>query len=496
MKGMTRVLRRDRPDGRDDSGVGLLLVIVLSVVIMTLVATAITIAVNALSQSRRRTDYELALAAAETGVDVALARQQDAFDNGVSNGYPIPSPSGAVLSGEIPCIGSAIPALSKSNEEAQARAELLELANTPGCLQTTDTGQYVVIRPTSTAYAGSIYAMGWAPNRAQAGAARIIKVDYIFVPYAPSHAILTGGDLEISGSVRVTVASGSTTTAGVHTNGALEYTTGSLVVCGDVSSSQGTPPDKTYGNECTGSEATPTHAPTVALPKVDATSFYRRARLVPTANDAITQNVWFDLCPAGTSFAVRYYSDTGEPCTGDPVPDNPGVEYTTSVAGGPTFEITVTAKDGVYFANGANLTTKQGGGKPSRPPRRTLIAAEVSDCDPSTGNIDYSHHDMQDGPWVRNLFMMADTDLRITANVELGHVDATPVGGMYVAGDDIELWTSSDKIVGAAAASNQCESGSNELVSSNMIQGLTFWYDGSGDSPFSSLVNVTLWLEY
>ena len=66
---------------------------------------------------------------------------------------------------------------------------------------------------------------------------------------------------------------------------------------------------------------------------------------------------------------------------------------------------------------------------------------------------------------------------------------------MYVAGEEVLVWTSSSGLVGAVLAANQCPSDMGP-VASNEVQGQIIKFDPDGDSPFSSLISTTLWLEY
>ena len=494
-----------RKSTRDDSGMGLILVIGISLVVFSLVATALVIASNSLRQSKNRTDFELALAAAEEGVDVAFARQQDAFNNGDVAGYAIPQPApGADMKDGNKCIAEEVAQFDSSTEIADARAKLLELADVDGCLQSGDSGDFVMIRPKDTINSGTVYAMGWSPDKSAGSRERMLKVDYIFVPYNPQFAILTGGDVQIDGSVVVDIVDGAPAVAGVHTNMDLTFSNQSPQVCGQISGS-GAVPSTGYDDPCSNIERTVQSAPVEDLPHVDPVSFYKRAPSIPSAADAINQNVWFDLCPgSGTSFQIKAYSTTGVPCTGTVMGNqdsgiNFGIGFTPSgsnVGGGPTFAVANAARDGVYYAHHSNLTTKEGGSKPANPPRRTLIASAATHCAVETGNIRYSHLDMQDGPFVRNLFLLAETDLMVDANVQLGN-PATPVGGMFVAGDELQLGTSSTRSVGAAVAVDNCPARVGELIDhgESIVQGITFWFDPNAESPFSALINVTLWQE-
>ena len=501
----------------DDQGIGMVLVIGISTVVFTLAAAGMMIASTALKQSTNRTDFEMALAAAEEGVDIALARQQEAFNGGDTAGVPIPSEAPGVAIKQSNCTATEVPAstfdgLTAAEEIETAEGIVDDLASataTNGCLQQGESGEFLVIRPSGSTNSGTLYAKGWSPAFSADATERFLKVDYIFVPYNPQHAILTGGDLEIGGSVVVKVVAGADPVAGIHTNADLSFDTGSLVVCGQVSGT-GSVPGKSYSDTCTDPDVplplTPVQSPVEDLPEVDAAGFYARATTIPTAADAISQNLWFDLCPGLVSgdFEIRSYSSTGSPCTGTVLGNqdsavNFGINYSASVSGlggGPTFSITNAARDGVFYAHHSNLTNKQGGQKPSVPPRRTLIASAATTCDVATGNISYTHLDMEDGPYIRNLFMMAETDLSVDANLQLGDA-AVPVGGMFVAGDELQLSTSSNEAVGAAVAIDKCEPTTGEMIDDgeSRLQGITFFFDPNAESPFSSLINITLWQE-
>ena len=66
---------------------------------------------------------------------------------------------------------------------------------------------------------------------------------------------------------------------------------------------------------------------------------------------------------------------------------------------------------------------------------------------------------------------------------------------MYVAGEEVQVWTSSSGLVGSVLAGNKCPADTGP-VASNEVQGQIVKFDPNGDSPFSSLISTTLWLEY
>ena len=83
------------------------------------------------------------------------------------------------------------------------------------------------------------------------------------------------------------------------------------------------------------------------------------------------------------------------------------------------------------------------------------------------------------------------------ANFDAGTNGATPVAGTYIAGEEIELWTSSSMLVGSVLAANQCDGDSGIITGDgNEVQGQDIWFKPNADSPFSSIISTTLWLEY
>ena len=72
---------------------------------------------------------------------------------------------------------------------------MLNVATIDGCLHEGALGEYVVLKPTDKKI---VYAMGFVPSYANWSSGstqakmRMIKADYIFAPYRPTHAILTG----------------------------------------------------------------------------------------------------------------------------------------------------------------------------------------------------------------------------------------------------------------------------------------------------------------
>src|SRR5450830_645660 len=225
-----------RRRARGDDGVGLILVIGVSVFVFLLAAVAVSIAVNGVSQSRQRTAFEKALATAESGVDYGLGKLQASFTEFGAD-YPIPaeetaldtalgtSPACKADAVNFPTSGDGAGGIfaSEATERAWATEYLVPLETTTGCVRTGDAGQYVILKPASANIKyGRVYALSAMPSFAQATRTRLVKSEYVFMPYRPSNAILSGGDLDISSSTTVTVAAGQDPLlASVHANGTI-----------------------------------------------------------------------------------------------------------------------------------------------------------------------------------------------------------------------------------------------------------------------------------
>lgn len=471
-----------------DSGLGMILVIGIMVFVAGLTVTASVVAQNGLGQSRQRINFERALAAAESGVDFALGHLQYAFDEYRAD-YPIPA-SGTAPTTACTASSMALPDLTSIDEKGWALGQLRTLASThPECLMSTPDGQVIVLKPSNPVGGvgvqyGRVYAMGWSPGRDQPGAvARTVKVEYVFLPYKPKHAILTGTSLHLqSNSTDVMGAYGvDPTVAAVHTNGDLTVT-GNPTVTGPVTYSGGT--GQTSSNFLGG---TSTQKAEVRIPRISARAFYRQA---PSLH-ADAMATWTDLCPDGTA---RRYSSSGTPCAGTTVGSSPfqGWSYQASAH---TWTASKDTESGTYFVHESDVANGTGNGSI---PNITVVASAANPDSCSTkqyGNISWDHYDTP-APAFKNLFFMADGDLSATSNFYSGvSSPGNVVSGMYVAAEEVLVWTSSSGLVGSVLAGNQCPSDSGP-VASNEVQGQIVKFDPNGDSPFSSLISTTLWLEY
>jgi len=71
------------------------------------------------------------------------------------------------------------------------------------------------------------------------------------------------------------------------------------------------------------------------------------------------------------------------------------------------------------------------------------------------------------------------------------------VSGFFIAGDQIEMSTSSNGAYGAVIAADGCDPPNGQsMVDRNRIKNPSIYYDPNGLAPFIDIINTTLWLEY
>lgn len=548
---MYRRLSRAAHRYDSDAGVGLILVIGLAGFMTILVTILVSITVNSLDASARHDNFDAAVATAESGIDQTLARLQRAYvDDGGKEFY---TPSTGITGVDTTPVCNAAPIpnpgsfASATAEKQWALTQISTLlAAHPSCLQHAAHGDFVVIKPQGKL---TIYAEGWSPSYGAKNArARLIKAEYLFVPYAPSNAILTGCSATIGDSTSVLVAPGVPAgLASIHSN--CDLTTGSscaLQVSGQISMT-GNYSGCAYPspNGKIGGDGKVDQSPAQPVPNV--TAYQIRDNLNPTQSTtaqqaAIYRSEWHDYCPNGTVHAIPAAAGDGTvditPCAGPQIwptsggsanvcdisPDgfryegNDAINGATWTAVGQSGGASGVAP-GIYYFNGGNVvpgdgtspfnSTCSGGGLGNvSTSSATIIAAAVlpsgqpmTDFDPSVctphkigGNIVWNH-DSLGAPAIFNLFMFADADLSTSSAFQAGGAVGTNVqAGMFIAGDQVNMQTSSQGAYGAVIAEDQCPT--NDPNKQNVINNPTIYYDPNAAAPFTSLIDTTLWLEF
>jgi hypothetical protein len=490
-------LTRTDGQGRRDEGMGLLLVILTTGVIAALVMVAGAIAMRAQTSARQHTQFDDALVTAEQGIDLGLARIQGAYvlDGSV---YLSPHLVPTTFDTTPDCVNGSVtfPAsagVSNAAERSWARAQLMSVAAVPGCLHSGPQGQFAILSPTGRQ---ALYSIGFSPSYAAysagTGRARLIKTEYIFGPYKPTNAVLSGGNLQIDASTTVTTAGGADPTlAAVHSNGSITVAGGNPTVTGPVSQSgSGTLPSS---NQFYGTTATLSSKQSV--PKISAAAIYAH-------NVGNYLGSWFDLCPDGT---VRAGATTG-PCSGTLIGAygaggaNAGGTFANGwhydASTSPvTWRVTAGFNNGVYYVSSGNVAMGSGVGNPSVAKATIIASAANTTCSKVGGDIDWDHVNIA-APFIDNTFMVADQDLRTAANFSAGSSSGgTVVSGLFIAGDQIQMETSSNGAYGAVIAGDQCDP-VGSLVDVDIIKNPSVYFDPNGYAPFIDVIDTTLWLEY
>ena len=71
------------------------------------------------------------------------------------------------------------------------------------------------------------------------------------------------------------------------------------------------------------------------------------------------------------------------------------------------------------------------------------------------------------------------------------------ISGFFIAGDQMEMSTSSAGAYGAVIAVDQCDPADGlSPVDRNIIKNPSIYYDPNAQAPFTDIINNTLWLEY
>ena len=297
----------------------LLLVVGFTTTSLLLTGVGFALARGTLDSSRRHVSVEAAVHAAEQGLDQTLARVRQ--DKAWTCGPAVPA-----FADQPPRTASAWAAVTSA------------LADGSCPLQTTTQGTFLALRPPNRTV---VFSYGSVPVAGAEVKKRLLKAEYIFVPYAPSNAILTAGGLEIGSGTTVTSAPpADPDLAQIHSNGNITVSNGNPTVYGEVSQSGGGAPadsNKFYGN----AGGTVTNTPKQSIPPVSAASVWAKN------HDSSPPGGWYDLCADGS---VRS-PDGATPCSGTVLADN-------------------SWRGWAYNGSGA-VKVWTGRPRPSRPTRRT-----------------------------------------------------------------------------------------------------------------------------
>ena len=495
-------LRRRRLAG--DDGLGLVLVLGMGAILTGLMILSTSTAIRSLASSRAHVSFESALAAADGGIETGLARTQRTYVTTGSDSHAIPGP--ANVAGE--CVAAAIawpwptsqPTAQQERTWARGQLEALAASGTGGCLKSGRGGDYAILKPTGRQV---IYALAWSPRRgASEVKQRLIKAEYLFTPYAPLHAILAGGDLVLDSSTMVTSAPpNDPALAAVHANGNLSVSSGNPTVFGPVTQSgSGAPATSNNFQANPGNQVLGSAKERIPFDGARVVWALNRTKPVPGG--------WYDLCPNGTVQAP-----TGAtPCAGSLLTDLSGGgsfrgwSYTLPAPGAVPIwsagsELKQNGFSGTYYISEGDVVNPASNTGP-RVPALTVLASARTPATPTTpvcdkvgGNIRWGSTDPA-APSIPNTWLIADQDLVTESSYSAGSaVAGTVVSGFFLAGDQMDMSTSSNGAYGAVIALDQC-SPTGSLADLNRIKNPSIYYDPNAQAPFTDIINNTLWLEY
>ena len=471
MPSMSRAYARRRLT--DERGIAMVSVVLMGAILFGIAATVMTRNISDYNQVRSDRRFEQAIQVADSGVDHTL------YKVGATPSYTTP--------------GDTLPAdygsWTLAAEETWVRANVVD-----NPVVTTPEGEWATIRPRNTAgeLVDVIYSVGYVPTREDPFKVRIIRAAFDMAPFVPGAAVLTDGDLHISGQAHIGGSAGN-----VHSNGDVTLE-GSPTIDGYASASGnytiiGVP---TVGDPANSGP----NKPPREVPLVD-----------PRENYVMSE---YDLCPNGDVRTGPSYSGadgppntTGLPCGGALLGNaaTPPTEYKawdrhlgSDPSKGARWRLDgPTGHDGVYYIYQGSAEVSGAPGK-TTPWSVTIFAeatpasgGEPGHCPHVGGDIDVSGNPtMRRHDKAQPLQFVAGRDLKVAGN------PGTTYEGVLAAHEQFSL-SGSPTVKGVVIANDYCDStGSPVPIPLVEITGsATITYDGNLEVPLGRRVRTTHWNE-
>lgn len=447
-------LRRLRRLRDDEAGVAMILAL-LSVVMLTGIAvTLVSIAIAESRGTATARDSETALHAAEAAVDEVISQIADDPDYTTGPQWPAPA-----------------------DERAWALEQFDDAANDSLHIDTARGGTALGLRPHDAAGDPHdfIIAVGTVPHPGQlADRFRVVKVATTTGIFRPPYAVLTDGELELSGAAGLEIRGDA---GNVHTNDDLELT-GHPTVEGDATASGSVSGDSNnVGGDILADE------PTQPVPSFDARGQYRERHDFSSSSGGSYTGTWFDLCPDDT---VREPADSGDPpCTGS---------LLAALSGNQTFrgwrsqagewrQVSNDSYEGIYyvFQRDARVTSRTG------PVAMTVIAEADPSDNGGTGSIRLSGAP-ELSPHLSQLALLADRDLALSGT------PGAKLGGFLLAGEQIELGGNTE-VQGSVVAADNPHTPKSPVSNSRVHGSVVVEYDEDISLTLPSVVRITDWNE-
>jgi hypothetical protein len=302
----------------------------------------------------------------------------------------------------------------------------------------------------------------------------LLKAEYLFSPYNPAKAILTGDDLTISGNPGVGGLAGH-----VHTNGDLDVS-GNPIVSGDLTASgtyaaSGSP---VVGGDFGGNR------PLEAIPAIEPRDLYDQLSTQYAA-------AWFDLCPDGTIRRPGF----GTPCTGIILANTSSgtAAFGWKISGnglGVKWQNEPPFSNGVFYVYRAKAEISSNPGAPGSPWQATVVTEgqpNASACTQDYGDLEVSGNPVMTG-YIPSLVFVAGRDLKINGN------PSQQFTGFFAAREQIEI-SGNPTLVGAMVAEDRCDTGGSPVHFDSISGNMNLTFDGNIEIPVESLIRTTLWLE-
>jgi hypothetical protein len=459
----------------DERGIAMVSVVGMSAILFGFATIVMTRSISDYNQVRHDRRFEQAIQVADSGVDHMLFKL--GTDLTYTTGETVPDFGGDVAAEEAWVL--------ENVDDAEPDC------NTTGCNQlvTTPEGQWATIRPVN---AEVIYSVGYVPTRANPFRTRVIRAAYDYAPFVPSVAILTDGDLVISGNPSISGAGGS-----VHANGDIEFNGNPTVegYASAVGECDGCVPP-TVGDAANSGGGMPERE----VPLID-----------PRENYFMSE---YDLCPDATVRTGPSYSAGGgffpnstlTPCNGQILEDTGGGdEYRgwkmsgTDVGNqGAKWDMSGnTGYDGVYYVYQGSAKVSGTPGSSATPWNLTILAEAVgtgeepTHCPHVGGDIGISGNPvMRRHDKAQPLHLIAGRDLEVSGNPGVSYE------GVLAAHEQFSI-SGNPSITGAIIANDYCDT-SGSPVSEPEIEvsgNPNIFYDGTLEIPLGRRIRTTHWNE-
>jgi type II secretory pathway pseudopilin PulG len=427
----------------------LLAVIVISGVVVVMMATAQA----ELRFTAGHRSFEGSAHAAEGAVDVVAERVQ--ADRMYVTGHAWTLPAAA----------------SPADERAWAVAafDAAVAAGSPALLATPD-GPSLGIRPHHPVDGPMDVIFGVASAGDGARGPRVVKVAFDRAYFTPDAAILTEGDLMISGNPDVLGISGH-----IHSNSALTVSgnpeaSGNVTATGALNSSGSiTAAGLVSGNQ-----------PRMDIPDFSPRELYGQRQAYAGS--------WYDLCPNGR---VRAPAAVGQPpCSGTEIFNTAsGTDYRGWKLSGDNWDFSSnTGYDGVYYVFGKGAKIGGNPGTPATPATMTiLVEAAAAPDDGKSGNLEISGNPHL-RPFLSEILSVTDRDIKLNGN------PAQSFNGFFGAREQIDIG-GNPVMTGSIVSLGRPHTPGSPIVNNSVSGEAIITFDGSMALPLGNRLRLSAWNE-